>query len=152
MEEGKKEGGSFHLASEFQQVKKKVLVQFCYFFRVWIVSYQTVGCNSLVSHEINFVGRDQHFFPRIGKKKITVQHTVRILFYEMCVSHMYVSCYMYLYTQSSISYHESMVKIPWNLHMSRRSKGARLTHGCKRENKLSFTNQMKSNIKTSPKC
>lgn len=58
MEEGKKEGGSFHLASEFQQVKKKVLVQFCYFSRVWIVFYQTVGCNSLVSHEINFVGRD----------------------------------------------------------------------------------------------
>lgn len=58
MEDDKKEGGRFHLASEFQQVKKKVLVQFCYFSRVWIVFYQTVGCNSLVGHEINFVGRD----------------------------------------------------------------------------------------------
>ena len=56
---------------------------------------QTLGCNSFMGHEINFVDHNKHLFPRIGKKIII--HRVWNLFYEMCVLYMYINLVICIY-------------------------------------------------------
>lgn len=81
-----------------------------------------------------------------GGENHNSQHTVWILFKEMCF--MYVSnSYVCLYTESYISYYESKIKILQNLHVGRWNRAVGHWLVQEKEKKANFSKSNKTQYK-----